>query len=148
MNSHAQSPANPLVRVARALPAGAGWPLALGARIAGGALAIGLAADQAYDRTRLLAGVIAALTLVSCVPLRGGLRERLPWIGAGALFFGGALLAHLTAGLLVLLCGAIAALGTAIQEQHDRRATAVPSFFTGLGLVLVAVVAIVLGIEG
>jgi hypothetical protein len=148
MNSHAQSPANPLVRVARALPAGAGWPLALGARIAGGALAIALAADQTYDRTRTLAGVIAALALVSCLPLGGSLRERLPWIGAGVLFFGGALLAGLTAGLLVLLCGAIAALATAIQEQHDRRASAVPSFFTGLGVTLVAVVAIVLGIEG
>jgi hypothetical protein len=147
MNSPAQSTANPLVRAARTLPAPAGWPLALGARIAGGALAIGIAAGQTHDGTRVFAAVMAALTLLSCLPLGDRLRARLPWIGAGVLFFGGATLTYLTAGVLLLLCGVLAAAATAIQEQHDGRTTAVPWFFAGFALVLVAIVCVVLGIE-
>ena len=139
---------NPLVRVARALPAGSGRLLSLGGRAVGGALALAIAAGQDYDRTRALALVLAVVGLASCAPLGGWLRGRLPWLGAGVLFFGGALLAQVGLGRWVLLCGALAAVGAAIDEGQDRRQTRVAAFFTGFGLIVLAVAAIVLGIEG
>lgn len=146
MSRQIAPPLNPLTRVARALPERSGSLLALGARIAGSAFAIAVAAQQSYDRTRALAVVLAAVALLSCVPVPGWLRDRLPWLGAGVLFFGGALLAHLDAGKALLLCGALAAAAVAVDEQQHRRPTTVSAFFTGLGVVVLAVTAIVLGI--
>jgi hypothetical protein len=139
---------NPLARLARAVPSATGITLSLGARLAGVALAATIAVEQSYDRTRLFAVAVAALALFSCLPLSAGLRGRLAWLGAGLLFFGGALLAGLGTGLLVLLCGAVAATGAAIDEQHHRRRTDVPSFFMGFGITAGLVVLIVLAVEG
>ncbi len=148
MSTTVQHEPNPLRRVALALPAGVGRLLSLASRIAGGALAVAIAVAQDYDRTRAFAVVLTVVALVSCLPLGGWLRERLPWLGAGVLFFGGALLAQVGLGRWVLLCGALAAVGAAIDEGQDRRQTRVAAFFTGFGLIVLAVAAIVLGIEG
>ncbi|MGH2583671.1 MAG: hypothetical protein ACRDJE_02020 [Dehalococcoidia bacterium] len=139
---------NPLTRVARSLPADLGPALAVGGRIAGVAAALALALDQSYDRTRALALALAVITALTLAPLPARLRAQLPWLGAGVLFFGGALLTSFTVGWLILVSGAVAALGATLQEQRSGRPTAVPAFFMGFGMIVLFVAAIVLGIDG
>lgn len=148
MNGSLASQPNPLIRLARALPSGTGTALSLGGRVAGALLAAAIAVDQSYDRTRLFAIAIAALTLLSCLPFAARFRSRLAWAGAGLTFFGGALLAGFGAGLLMVLCGAFAAIGAAVDEQQRGRRTEVPSFFMGFGVTAALVAIIVLAVEG
>lgn len=148
MRRDAADTPNPLTRLARSLPTGSGHTLALAGRLAGVAVAVAIVAQQGYDRTRVLAACLAAFTLVSCVPVLGWLKPRLPWTGVGVLFFGGALLASLDLGKALLLLGALAAGGIAIDEQQHGRTTAIPAFFAGLGLVSATVAAIVLLVAG
>jgi hypothetical protein len=148
MNRSTQQHDNPLARVALAAPPALGRAMSIGGRAAGAAFAIAVAAGQSFERTRALAVVIAVLALVSLLPVPRQIARRLPWPGAGVVFFGGALLAPLAGGILMVAAGAVAALGAAIDDRHAGRMTGVPSFFTGFGLMAVAVVAIVLGIEG
>jgi len=148
MSSNAITPPNPLARLARALPSGTGRLLSLGGRIAAGGMAIAIAADQSYARTRSLALAAAVLVLLSCLPVPAGLRRRLPWLGSGVAFFAGALLLHLPAGVAMLAAGAGAALGAAVDDAQQGRAVGAPSFFAGIGIVVVLVAVIVLGIEG
>jgi hypothetical protein len=148
MNESATANVNPLVRLARSLPAGIGGIAALIARVAGGALAIAIAVDQSYDGTRIVAAVIAALVLLSCLPFPSRFRNWFAWLGAGVLFFGGALLVHIPAGMLMLLCGAAAAIGAAIDEQQHGRRSSVLMFFVGFTLTMALMVVVVLGIEG
>ena len=148
MNSSLAPQTNPLIRLARALPSGAGPALSLGGRIAGAVLAAAVAGDQSYDRTRIFAIAIAALAALSCVPFAARLRGRLGWAGAGLVFFGGALLGGFGAGLLMVLCGTLAAIGAAVQEQQREQHTEVPSFFMGFGATAALVAIIVLAVEG
>lgn len=148
MSDLIQRPSNPLARVARLVPTGTATPLGLAARIGGAALAVVLATDEPYRRTRLFAAGLALLALATFLPLSRTLRGRLAWLGAGVFFFGGALLAGRTAGMLILLCGVVAALGVVVDEQHTGRRTDVPSFFIGFGLVSLLVAVLVLGVDG
>jgi hypothetical protein len=136
------------VRFARRLPIGTGLALSLGGRLAGGAAAAALAIDQSYEGTRTVAGVLAALAVLSCLPVSGRLRDALGWIGAGILFFGGAVLASFASGLLMVFCGVLAAIGVAIDEQQRGRVTSVLALFAGFGLTLVLVVVTVFRLEG
>ncbi len=148
MSSNATTAPNPLARLAWALPAGFGRLLSFGGRIAAGALATAIAADQSFARTRSLALVAAVLVLATCLPVPARLAGRLPWLGAGVAFFAGALLLHLPAGVAMLAAGAGAALGAAVDDVQQGRATGVPSFFAGFGIVAALVAVIVLGVEG
>jgi hypothetical protein len=139
---------NPLARAAAAIPTGVGWMLSNAGRAFAIALAILVAVDQSYTRTRTFAVVVAVVVAITLIPLAGRWFSRLMWLGAGMTFFGGALLAHLTTGKLMLLAGVLAATGAAIADQHAHRPTGVAWFFTGSGLVAALIAAIVLGIEG
>jgi hypothetical protein len=134
--------------MARALPPRIGTVTALVARITGAALAAGVAVDQTYEGTRIFASVIAALVLLCCLPFPSRVRGRLAWLGAGLMFFGGALLAHIPAGMLLLVCGALAAIGEAIDEQQHGRRSEVLAFFAGFALTMAVAVATILSLGG
>jgi hypothetical protein len=148
MNQSMKQNTNPLARAALTLPSRTGLALSLVGRIAGIALALAIVGDQDYDRTRAFAGAVMALAALSLIPRPVGLARRLLWVGAGVLFFGGALLGSMALGKLLILSGAIAALGAAIEDRQQGRMTGVPSFFAGFGLVSLVVATIVLTIEG
>ncbi|MGD9893966.1 MAG: hypothetical protein AB7R89_09570 [Dehalococcoidia bacterium] len=148
MNESTVANPNPFTRLARSLPAGFGAIAALVARAAGAALAIAVAVEQSYDGTRIFAATIAALVLISCLPFPSRLRGRTPWLGAALVFFGGALLAHFPAGMLMVFCGALAAIGTAIDEQQRGHWSHVLTFFAGFALTIAIAVATILSIEG
>ena len=148
MNTNASSSRNPLARTALTAPSWLGQALSLAGRALGGGLALVVAAGEDYDRTRLLGVALAVATLASFAPVPPRFRGRAAWIGAGLLFFGGALLTSLAAGLAMLATGAVAALGAALDDEHRGRPTGVPSFFTGFGLTLAIVTVIVLTVEG
>lgn len=71
-----------------------------------------------------------------------------PWIGAGVLFFCGALLGHLPLGVVAATCGALAAIAMAVEDEQQGCAVGAPSFFTGFDLTCLAVLVIVLTIPG
>jgi hypothetical protein len=148
MNQTMNQDINPLARVALGLPVRTGFVLSLVGRVAGIVLALAVIGDQDYDRTRAFAGVVAALAALSLIPRPTGLARRLTWVGAGVLFFGGALLASIALGKLLILSGVIAAAGAAIEDRQQGRMTGAPSFFAGFGLVSVMVAVIVLMVEG
>ena len=148
MNRTTKQNINPLARVALGLPARTGPVLSLVGRLAGIVLAVAVIGDQEYDRTRAFAGAMAVLAAAGLIPRPGWLARRMPWVGAGVLFFGGALLASMALGKLLILSGAIAALGAAIEDRQQGRMTGAPTFFAGFGLVSVVVAVIVLTIEG
>lgn len=139
---------NPLARATARLPTHTGWARSNAGRALGAVLPILVAVDQSYTRTRALGIAVAVAVAVTLVPLAVRWSSRLMWLGAGVTFFGGALLANLTTGKLLILAGALAAAGAAITDQHAHRPTGVAWFFTGSGLIAALVAAIVLGIEG
>jgi hypothetical protein len=123
--------------------------LSMASRVAGAALALGIAADQSYDRTQVLTVVIAVLVLATLAPLpRGQL-----WaagIGAGLLFFGGTNLSHLTPGAAMMAMGALGGLA-ALGWEYRRSGlvgSSVSGFFLGSGLSFLLILGDVLLIEG
>jgi hypothetical protein len=136
------TPTNPARAWIRTLPDDSGHIVSMAARAVGAALAAWIAVTVGFTPTRLLAAFLAAAATLSLVPLPGRWFVRLPWHGAGALFFGGALLAHLPAGVAIAALGALAALAEVVDDVQRDRPTGVPSFFTGFGIVAVAVIAL------
>ena len=147
MNESATANPNPLARWARSLPAGIGVAVALVARIAGIALTIAVVLTQTYEPTRIFAATIAILVGFTCIPVPTRFRAWLTWFGAGLVFFGGALLAHIPAGVLMLLCGSLAAIGAAIDEQQRGRRSTVLMFFGGFAAVMAVAVAVIIFFE-
>ncbi|MFN8559207.1 MAG: hypothetical protein U0531_18330 [Dehalococcoidia bacterium] len=148
MSVRANTSHNPLAEVARAVPDRYGWLLSVLGRGVAAGLAIALAGDQAYPRTRTMAIVVAALIVVTLMPASGRWGQRLQWIGAGMAFFGGAPLWSFTLGKLILGCGVLAAAGAAIDDVHRGRMTGVSSFFTGFGVTSLAILVVLLLVKG
>lgn len=144
MNGQPITAEQPLTRLALALPAWLPAALSYGGRLAGTALALAVLLDQSYGRTRVLAAALAATALLSLLPLPGRAGRWLPWLAAGMLFFGGALLAHLPAGIALIVAGALAAAGVAAGERRRGEPNGVAAFFAGLGLLLATVTLTVL----
>jgi hypothetical protein len=138
---------NPPTGAALALPSWTGRRLSIVARLTGATLALFIAGES-FDGAQTFAVVIALLTLAGLLPAPSGLARRLPWVGAGVLFFGGALLAHLALGQLVIVAGVLAAAAAAIDDQQQRRTTGALAFFATFGLMALVVAATVLGFEG
>ena len=143
-----RSGSNPLTRAVTMAPARTGRLLSYGGRAAGAALAFAVAVDQSYTRTRTLALALAVLALLTLFPPRVRLAGRLAWLGAGLVFFGGALLAHLPPGKAMLAAGVLAALGAAVDDQNTGRTTGAPWFFMAVGVLIALIAVIVLSIEG
>lgn len=148
MNQSTASNLTPIARLARSLPAGIGATVALLARVIGIALAIAVAVTQSYDPTRIFAAATAILVALTCMPFPTRQRGWLIWLGAGFVFFGGALLAHTPAGVLMLVCGALTAFGAAIDEQQRGRRSNVLMFFGGFAGAMAVAAAIILTFEG
>ena len=147
MSATATYAPNPLARIARSLPPATGRLLSLGGRIAAGAIAIAIAVDQSYMRTRWFALVVAMLILAGCLPAPAGPARRLPWLGSGLAFFAGALLLRLPAGDALLFSGAVAAVGAAVTDAQQGRASGVAWFFVAIGIVVALAAAVVLGVK-
>ena len=112
------------------------------------ALAIAMAVTQSYEPTRIFAAATAILVALTCMPFPVRHRGWLTWLGAGFVFFGGALLAHIPAGVVLLVCGTLTAFGAAIDEQQRGRRSSVLMFFGGFVGAMAVAVAIILTFEG
>jgi ABC-type transport system involved in cytochrome c biogenesis permease subunit len=147
MSATSTNAPNPLARAALNLPPATGRLLSLGGRLAAGAIATVIAADQSYLRTRWFALVVAVLVLASCLPAPAALARRLPWLGSGLAFFVGALLLRLPAGNALLFSGALAAVGVGVNDAQQGRISGVAWFFAAIGPVIALIVAVVLGVK-
>jgi len=143
---------SPLARVADATPPWLGPALSLGGRAAGAALAISIAGNETYDRTQIYAVGVALLAVASLLIVRA------PWLllplaegaAAGVLFFSGAMLWSLTAGMLMSVAGVAALAGTLLKQRragHDPL-PALVGFFGALGLSIAWVIVVALAVEG
>ena len=150
---------NPLSRIALEAPAALGPAISIGARVIGAALALYIAQGQSYDRTQMFAAGLAADALLSIVPLPRGISPGRVFgggfvsaLGAGALFFGGAVLAGETpaAGITMLIAGAAAACGALMAGRRTEQTLAVAliGFFASLPALIAAVALIALAVEG
>lgn len=128
------TPANPLGRLAGALPVPTLAAISAVARIVGAGALLFYAYDQDslfptrhFPRTWVLAAAIAAIAAISLVSLLRGSRERpglfvlLGALGAGVLVFGGANFAQRPAGVIALLAGFVAWVAFAALCHQERR---------------------------
>ncbi len=150
MSSGADSADNPLARTAQALPDGFAAAVSIGARLLGAVAAIYIAIDQSYDRTQLLAAGVAVISLASLAPIGGRARGWLSGFGASVVFFAGALLWNLEAGMLMVAAGAVAAIGSLADDYRSGRpiADGISAFFVGSGAIALAVAVILFAVEG
>jgi hypothetical protein len=141
---------NPLSRLATTIPESAAMAASIGGRLLGAVLLVSIAFDQSYDRTQVFAPIIALLAVVSCAPRSPRLAFWVAGLGTGLVFFAGTVLAHLNAGMGVLLAGLIAGLATTAWNAH-RDQTAWPaaiSFLAAaapLGAIMLAILFTVKG---
>ena len=144
------SAANPLSRVALSVPETAALALSYGGRIAGALLALYVAYDQTYARSQALGLSIAALTLLSLVPVPRRVATLVGALGGSIVLFGGALLWSETAGALMLFAGLAAVSGATLAAHHARRPVgdSVSALFFGSGVDAALVFAIIFLIDG
>ena len=149
-----QAAPNPLARLATAIPAPIALAVSVAARVLGAAFALYYAYDQDvlfperhFPRTWFLASVIAALALLSVIPLRGS--GRLAWLpaafgalGAGMLVFGGANLANKWPGVVVLVSGGVAYVALAAAVSRERSAWATVAGLAAAAMVTFAAVGV------
>jgi hypothetical protein len=133
MQESATTPAvaNPLTRLAATIPARLAVALSVIARLVGAGLAPYYAYDQDvlfpdrhFPRTWVLASVVAAVAVLSTIPIPAG-SSRARWLalgfaaaGAGMLIFGGANLANKAPGVGALVCGVVAWLMIAVAASN------------------------------
>ena len=132
-------PASPLEHWAAAVPERVAYTLSVGAKLAGALLALWYAYDQDtlfpgehFPRTWTIVVFTAVLALASLAPARFPGSAVLAALGAGALIFGGANLAHRPSGIAVVACGIIAAL--AVAAWNHRRGDPLASTVLGLAI--------------
>ena len=144
-----RTPANPLAQFAASVPEGiAGW-ISVAARVVGAALALYIASDQSYDRTQILCAAIVALVLATLPPLTR-MAPFIAGLGAGILFFSGALLWAQPAGIGMVVAGIVAVAATLIDTHHRDSDIGQPigAFLFGLGATVAVVAIIILTVEG
>lgn len=116
--------ANPLAAVSNVVPQRAAWLASIAGRLLGAALALAVALDQSYDPTQVFTVAIAAAVVATLVPLRGSLPGVAAGFGAGLVFFAGAVLNHMPAGVAMLIVGVVAgAAAAAFSHRAGRDAT-------------------------
>lgn len=144
-----EAAANPLSRMAVAVPARTALVSSVVARLAGAALALGIAFDQSYDRTEVFAPVVALIAVASCVPVRGWAAAWVAGVGSGAVFYAGMVLTHLGAGVGMALAGAVAG-ATAIAWSSRTGGTwpAAIGFLASAGLVGAVMLGIFFTVDG
>ncbi len=132
---------NPLSRLAFSVPGQTARAASLVGRIFGAGLAVAIAFDQSYDPTQAFTLTVAALVLATAVPARGSRGDWLAAIGAGIVFFAGAVLTHLGFGLAMLAMGSVAAAGTFAFAHQEQRDVTLP------GLLFVAAVSLTAALQ-
>jgi hypothetical protein len=146
------SSGDPLSRIALDAPSWVAPTLSIGGRLAGTAIALYIANDQAYDRTQAVAVAVAVAVLLSALPLRGGVAAGIIGAAAGLLFFSGAALGKEVpaAGLAMVATGVAAEAGALMSSRRDGRTAivALGGFFAALPLLILCVAAIALLIDG
>jgi hypothetical protein len=141
---------NPLSRLATSIPEAAAMATSVGGRFLGALLLVSIAFDQSYDRTQVFTPVIALIAVATCIPMNQRFAFWVAGLGSGLVFFAGTVLAHLNAGVGVLLAGLVAGLATAAWNAHRER-TAWPtavSFLAAaapLGVIMLAILFTVKG---
>lgn len=144
-----EAAANPLSRVAGAVPARTELVFSVVARLAGAALALGIALDQSYNRTEVFAPVVALIAVASCIPAPVKAAGWVAGAGAGVVFYAGMVLAHLGAGIGMALAGAIAgAAAIAWSSRTDGTWPAAIGFLASAGLVGAVMLGIFFTVEG
>lgn len=144
-----EAAANPLSRVAGAVPARTEWMFSVVARLVGAALALGIAFDQSYNRTEVFAPVVALIAVASCIPVPVKAAGWVAGAGAGVVFYAGMVLTHLGAGVGMALAGAIA--GAAAIAWSSRTGGTWPAaigFLASAGLVGAVMLGIFFTVEG
>jgi hypothetical protein len=108
-------------------------------------LAAAIAVSEDYDGSQVFGSVLALLVLATMVPLPASIgvlgtpfRAWLPWLGAGFVFFGGAMLGSIGLGLLMMPVGVAALIGAAMVTQHegDSPGWGILAFFAGFVILL------------
>jgi hypothetical protein len=142
--------ANPLAQLAGTVPPGVAAFASIVLRLAGAGAALYVAMDQSYDPTQALTIGIITVVVASLAPVAGSWRARLAAFGAGAIFFGGAVLLRQPAGALMLAAGGIAGCASMIQAYHrgERIDGAVAAFFVAAAAALGGIVTIIFTIDG
>lgn len=128
----------------------------IAARLAGAGLVLWYAYDQDrmfpaehFPRTWAFAVIVAAMALLSCIPVPGRWGRLLATVGAGIVFFGGANVAERWPGVAALALGGLAGLPVAAtSRRRDDPGWLTAAGFLGAGLATVVVaVAIAASIE-
>ena len=149
-----QAVANPLARLAATIPVLLAVALSVMARLAGAGFALYYAYDQDvlfpdrhFPRTWVLASVVAAVAVLSTIPVPVS-SSRGRWlalgfvaVGAGMLIFGGANLANKAPGVGALVCGVVAWLMIAVAASN--RGQSQSAVVAGLAVAAVATFAVV-----
>ena len=134
--------ADPIARVAVSSPAWLGRALTVAGRLAGAAFAVLFALEsESYERTVGLTAAVAAITLVTLVPVGGRLLSRLQWLAAGLLVFSGALLVYHHRGWLMIAAGAVTVVGAALEDRRLGQRSSVAFFYLAF-VVTAAIVAV------
>jgi hypothetical protein len=141
--------ANPLARFALGIPAQTARAMSVAGRIFGAGLAIAVAFDQSYDPTQVFTGIVAALVLMTLLPVRGAPGDVGAALGAGLVFFAGTLLTHMGFGLAMLAVGAFALVGALVFAHREGRDTTLPAvaFMAAVFLVAALQVGVVFSFE-
>ena len=150
MEATPRATANPLILAAEAVPTKLALWLGIAARLAGAGIAIFYAFDQSYDRTQVFMVIIAALAILSLVPLRPSLEALAASLTSGLLLFSGAVLAQEPAGIGMLIAGCAGWIGTAItaHHRHVSPGTAVAGLLISSGATVAMLVILALLVEG
>ena len=144
-----EATANPLARMAGTVPARAELASSVVARLAGAALALGIAFDQSYNRTEVFAPVVALIAVASCMPIRGRAAAWVAGAGSGSVFYAGMVFTHLGAGVGMALAGAIAgAAAIAWSSRAGGAWAAAIGFLAAAGLVGAVMLGIFFTVEG
>ena len=144
-----EATANPLARAAGAFPARAELALSVVSRLAGAALALGIAFDQSYDRTEVFAPLVALIAVASCIPLPARAAVWVAGAGSGVVFYAGMVFTHLGAGVGMAVAGTIA--GAAAIAWSSRAGSvwaAATGFLASAGMVAALMLAIFFTVEG
>ena len=144
-----ESAANPLLSVANRFPTQALRAASIAGRLFGALLLVAVAFDQSYDPTQVFTAVAAGVVALTLVSLPGAPGDWMSALGAGVVFFAGAVLTHLEPGLTMLAMGLLSGLATfALAARANRNALPAAAVFVCAVFVTAALqVAIVFGFE-
>jgi hypothetical protein len=144
--------ANPLSRIALEAPGWVAPACSIGGRLAGAGVALFIVSDQSYDRTQVVAAIIAVVAIGSLVPLPGAAGQVIAALGAGLLFFCGAAFTSEVpaAGAAMMTVAVVATAGLLMASSRHGRTPlwGLAGFFGALPVLVGIVASVALAVEG